>query len=248
MSARVREVRTVGPIAMLTIVLAACSSGSAATTAPTTGASPTGSVSPPSVTPSPIQTVELSPSLAVLPTGARVPRGAYATLFDPAMTLTLDLPAESNEDLSGWVDFTFEGDPPFSMHILRVDKVEDTKHPANLVDPPDDLVGWLSRHPGLTLLAPAKAVKVGGLDATQLDVRTGDKDVFFGPFPGVDNPSHSPDLGYFAIGRRQPARLIVVDFGGRHVVLSMNLETQGMAHFEEDMQALQPLVDSIVWH
>ncbi|MDQ6795279.1 MAG: hypothetical protein M3067_10775 [Chloroflexota bacterium] len=166
------------------------------------------------------------------------------------MTLTLDLPAESNEDIPGWVDLTFEGDPPFDMHIFRVDKVEDPKHPTNLIDPPDDLAGWLASHSGLTLVAPSKAVRIGGLDATQLDVRVGQKDVFFGPIPGVDNPlhSHSPDVGYFAVGARQVARLIVVAVGGRQVVLYMDVHAEGTVHRKESLDALQPLIDSIVWH
>src|SRR5437762_11196021 len=108
MSTRVLGSRTVGATAVLTIVLAACSSGSAATTAPTTGSLQTVPVPTPSAAPSTVETVQPSPSLAVLPTGAIVPRGTYATRLQPAVTLTLDRPAESNEDIPGWVDLTFE--------------------------------------------------------------------------------------------------------------------------------------------
>jgi hypothetical protein len=233
--------RMLGPIAALTIALAACSSGSAATTAPTTAPSQTTSISTPSATPSPVQTVGPSPSLPILPTGAVVPPGTYATRLQPALTLTLDRPAESNEDIPAWIDLVFEGDPNFEFGASRIDKVFDPKHPNHLIDPPHDLAAWIAKLPGLTLVAPAKAVQIGGLDATQLDVRTGDKDVRIAPIPGVDDPPQGvPSNGL--------SRLIVVLVGGHQIVFGMGVQDSDDAHFKASMELLQPMINSIVWH
>jgi hypothetical protein len=247
MSMRVRERRTVGLFAVLAIVLAACSSGSAATTAPTTGTMPTPSASASSAAASPAQTLEPSPSLAVLPSGGRVPRGTYATLFEPAMTLTLDLPAESNVDIAGWVDLTFEGDPSFDMHIIRVDKLFDPTHPTNLVDPPGDLAAWFTNHPGVTAVNPVRDVQVGQLAATRLDLRTGSKEVAFGPITGADDPAQFPDHPNFGAGPDQTIRLTIVAVEGRIVVFYGGVQESGQAHFDADMAALEPLLRSVVW-
>ena len=79
-----------------------------------------------------------------------------------------------------------------------------------------------------------KAVQVGGLAATQLDIRTGDKDVSFGPIPGVTDPG----LG---LGANWTVRLFVVPVDGRQVLIMLHAEDGSVAE-------LQPLVDSIVWH
>ncbi len=240
MPARVLEFRTVGPIAVLTMVLAACSSGSAATTMPTSQPSPTTPVATPSAAPSPIPTIQPSPSLAVLPNGGSVGPGNYATLFQPAMTLTLDVPAESFVDIPGWINVGFEGDAAPEIHIVRLDKLFDPKHPKNLIDPPKDLAAWFANLPGLAVVAPARAVQIGGLGARQLDLRTGEKGVSFGPIPGLDDPSAG-------VGPGDTFRLIVVPVNGRQVVFWMHAEA-GHAPFEVSMEAMQPLLDSIVWH
>ena len=242
MSTRVLGSRTIGPIAVLTVVLAACSPGSATTT----GASQTMPVPTPSATPSPVQTAQPSPSLAFLPEGAVVRRGTYATRLEPGLTLTLDRPAESNVDIPGWFDLVFEGDTNFEFGATRIDKVFDPKHQNDLLDPPDDLAAWIAKLPGLTVVAPGKAVQIGGLHATQLDVRTGDKDVRIAPIPGVDDPPAG-------LAPNSVSRLIIVVVDGHQVVFGMGVQEEGVtqavidAHFEDSMEALQPVIDSIVW-
>ena len=166
--------------------------------------------------------------------------GNYATLFQPAMTLTLDVPAESFVDIPGWINVGFEGDAAPEIHIVRLDKLFDPKHPKNLIDPPKDLAAWFANLPGLAVVAPARAVQIGGLGARQLDLRTGEKGVSFGPIPGLDDPSAG-------VGPGDTFRLIVVPINGRQVVFWMHAEA-GHAPFEVSMEAMQPLLDSIVWH
>jgi hypothetical protein len=105
-----------------------------------------------------------------------------------------------------------------------------------LIDPPADLATWISKLPGVTVVAPPTAVKVGGLDATQLDVNAS-KEVRIGPIPGVTDP---PVCGF---GPNYRVRLIVLRVGGHHVLISLGTEDV----FAPAMTELQPLVDSIVW-
>ncbi len=90
--------------------------------------------------------------------------------------------------------------------------------------------------PGITVVNPPKAIKVGGLDATQIDVQSGNKDLTFGPIPGVNDPG-------FGMGANTTQRYIVVHVGGRQVVIS----PAGQDPFLQSVAEMQPLVDSIVW-
>ena len=78
------------------------------------------------------------------------------------------------------------------------------------------------------------AVQVGGLAGTQLDVRTGNEDLSWGPIPGVTDVRQ-------ALGANWTARMFVVPVDGRQVVIILHAE-------DGSLTELQPLVDSIVWN
>jgi hypothetical protein len=170
--------------------------------------------------------------------------GRWAPAFEPAFTFAVNREVEHNcapgfacrgsidVNLPGWLGLEF-GEPRIEVNIVRVDKVNDPATPGALIDPPADLAGWLASRPGVTVDAQ-KAVQVGGLAATQLDVRTGDQDVSFGPIPGVT------DIG-LGLGANWTARLFVVPVDGRQVVIILHAE-------DGSLYELQPLVDSIVWN
>ena len=84
-------------------------------------------------------------------------------------------------NLPGWIGIEF-GQPKIEMNVVRVDKVNDPANPGGLMDPPADLAAWIASRPGVTVTAQ-KAVKVGGLAGTQLDVRIGNKDFDLRPDP-----------------------------------------------------------------
>jgi hypothetical protein len=182
---------------------------------------------------------------APLPAGeGSVDPGTYIPAFDPGLTFTIDREVQHNcapgfrcrgtinANLPGWLDIEF-GLPRIEMHIVRVDKVNDPAKPGAVIDPPADLAAWLASRPGVTVNTQ-RAVQVGGLAATQLDIRTGDQDLVFGPIPGVAEPT----LGLFANGT---VRLFVVPVDGRQVLIMLVPE-------DGSVTELQPLVDSIVWH
>lgn len=184
------------------------------------------------------------PSPSILASQGFVYPGIYVPAFDPALTFTIDREVEHNcapgfkcrgsidANLPGWLALEF-GLPRIEVGIVRVDKVNDPAKAGRLIDPPADLAAWIGSRPGLTVIAQ-KAVTVGGLPATQLDVRTGNKDIGFGPIPGVTDPG-------FGLGSNSIVRLFVVTVQGHQVVVSLHAE-------DGSVDELQPLVDSIVWN
>ena len=206
---------------------------------------------PPSATPSatpsssPVATATASAGPVTLPNAEFVYPGTYIPAFDPGLTFTIDREVQHNcapnfrcrgsidVNFDGWLGLEF-GLPRIDVNVIRVDKVYDPAKPGALMDPPADLAAWIASRPGVTVTAQ-KAVQVGGRAATQLDVRTGNKDVSLGPIPGVTDP---PGLGFGANGT---ARMFVVPVDGRQVVIILHAE-------DGSLTELQPLVDSIVWH
>ena len=101
------------------------------------------------------------------------------------------------------------------------------------MDPPVDLTAWIGSRPGVTVVAN-QAVKLGGLDGARLDVRTGSKDIPFGPISGVTDPGAG-------LGANWVARLYVIAVGGHQVLIIQHAE-------DGSLEELRPLVDSIVWN
>ena len=99
------------------------------------------------------------------------------------------------------------------MHVVRVDKLNDPANPGRWSTRRADLAAWLASRSGVTV-NKQKAVQVGGLAATQLDIRTGDKDLGFGLIPGVTDPK----LG---LNASWTARLFVVPVDGRQVLIML---------------------------
>jgi hypothetical protein len=174
--------------------------------------------------------------------------GAWAPAFDPAFTFTIDREVEHqcapgfacrgsiDVNQPAWLGLEF-GIPAIEANIWRIDKVNDQADPSRLIDPPADLAGWMTNLPGITLVAPPKAVTVGGLPGTQLDIRGGSKDVTIGPIP---------DVTEFGLGitANTTGRWIVVPVRCHQIVIVLN----GPEPFSTSVDELQPLVDSIVWN
>jgi hypothetical protein len=210
----------------------------------------------PSATTAPTANPQPSPSVVVLATSGFVYPGTYRTAFDLGLTLTINHEVENgcapgfrcrgsiDSNLPAWIYFEFGNSPPeyppLEVSVLRVDKVVDIKHPGQLIDPPADFAGWIAKYPGMTTLAPPTAVKIGGIDATQLDVRAGTTGATFGPIPGVSDPSSG-------LGPGQTVRFFVLRVNGHQILITALANEHGSAHFVAAAQALQPLIDSIVW-
>jgi hypothetical protein len=215
------------------------------------GGPPTASpsfVPSPSARPSATSTATAAPTPTILAQQGSVFPGRYVTAFQPSLTITIDREVQHrcapgfqcqgsiNVNQAAWLDLEF-GQPKIEMMINRVDKVNDPAHPGSLIDPPADLAAWIASRPGVTITNPPKAVTVGGLGGTQVDLKAGTKGLSIGPIPGVTDPG----LG---LGGNATARYIAVKVRGQQILIAMLSDDPFLASMTE----LQPLVDSIVWN
>jgi hypothetical protein len=215
------------------------------------GGPPTASPSPsasPSARASATPTATSAPSPTLLAQQGFVYPGRYVATFQPSLTFTIDREVQHHcapnfqcrgsidVNQAAWLGLEF-GQPRIEMNIFRVDKVNDPAHPGNLIDPPADLATWIATRPGVTVVNPPKAVTVGGLAGTQVDVKGGSKDVTFGPIAGVT------DFG-MGLGAGSTSRYFVVMVQGHQVLITLGSQDPFLASMAE----LQPLVDSIVWN
>jgi hypothetical protein len=141
-----------------------------------------------------------------------------------------------------WLDLEFGSRHPVEIHFMSFRQVFDGKHPGGETDPPADLAAWISAMPEVTV-NNVRAVRVGGLDATQLDLATGSADVPFGPTGHADVPA----LGF---GAHQLHRVYLVRASGPLVVIGLspvNPEDYTPSHLAAAIDILQPIVDSITW-
>ena len=274
---RTRPVSTIAAVSLL-VMAACTSSATVSPTSPSKSASVAPSpsqvaIASPTNAPTPTSAPTAMPPSAepsnsgVLTLGASgsgsFGAGTYKTAFQPALTFTLadqtivdadgtvayESIGETDVNEAGWISIGFgfdkagphgHGTWSADFFATRVDKVVDPRHPGTLIDPPKDLASWVKNLHGLTLTAPPASVKIGGLDATRLDIAGRDKGATIGPIPGITEP---PAFGF---GPHQSARIVVVNVDGHAVLITIGADSP--AHFERAVAALQPLVDSIVWH
>ncbi len=242
-------------IIALTLVASGCAS-SPVSTDPARTASPTlvlassPATAPPSSTPQPSKVLETT-----LPeSGNTVFAGRYSTHFKPALVLTIDHQVDidcapgyrcrGDVDVNSeqWLDLEFGHDHPVEIMVMGFDQVYDPKHPGKLIDPPADLAAWIAALPGVRVAAQTP-VEVGGDAATQLDMRTGDVDVPFGPTGLADVPS----LGF---GPHQHRRVILVRRAGTAIIIALGSIKPGDDTAERLAIAndiLEPIVESIAW-
>jgi len=245
---------TYARLAVAVVAIAIAVGGAAYFLAPAGGKIGGPPIATPSAIPSPSAGASATPRATAVPSptvlaqGGAIFAGSYVTAFQPSVTLTIDREVQHHcapgfqcrgtidANLPAWLDLEF-GQPRIEMQIVRVDKVSDPAHPGSLIDPPADLAAWIASRSGLTVITPPKAVTVGGFAGTQIDVKTGSKNITFGPIPGVTDPA-------IGLGGNATARYIVVKVRGQQILIAMLSDDPFLAA----MQELQPLVDSIVWN
>lgn len=249
--------RTIGFSALL-LALVASGCAAAANSSPpapsrSVASTPAAARSVPAATPPPTSG-PTQVAIPDLPEGGNVVfPGTYATHFEPALTLTIDRQVridcapgyrcrgDVDVNSSNWLDLEFGHDHPIEINVMGFDQVYDPKHAGKLMDPPTNLDAWISAFPGVTVTA-SKPVHVGGLDATQLDLRTG-RDLPFGPTGFADFRS----LGF---GAHQLHRVVVVRVHGAAVIFgigSINAENNTLDRLAAAADILQPIVDSVTW-
>lgn len=176
--------------------------------------------------------------------------GTYTTHFQPPLTLTVGdevsldcAPGFTcrgyvNANSDGWLDLDFGVSRQAELMLIRLDKVYDPASPSKLIDAPADLAAWLQASAGTVVFEPPTAVSIGGMAATQFDVRTGGE-AQFGLIAG----------GYGQAGIGPSALRVILVRVHDHLVLIT--EWFGEKNTVRDRHAtvawLQPIIDSIVW-
>jgi hypothetical protein len=237
----------------MTLPTTAPPSPAAATPAPTQSRMTPG----PTAVPAPTPTAVPSDADAAFLSegGSQVFPGRYIAHLKPQFTLTVDRQVnidcapgyrcrgDVDVNLPDWLDIEFGHDDPIELHVMAFDQVFAPTASRPLVRPPDDLAAWIAAMPGVTIIA-SKAITVGGIHASQLDLRTGDEDLTLGPIAGI------PDISTLGFGPHQIHRVDVLHVGGRVVVIGLGLVRTEDSTREEVAAAaamLQPIVDSIAW-
>jgi len=207
--------------------------------------------SPPSAAPSasPIPTVRPATPLGADGTPANV--GTYRPAFEPSFTFTISTVV--NLDCTGqchgaidvnqpsWLDMEFGSAHGAELMVFALSKVADPSS-TGLVDPPAkpaDIAALIAGSPKLTVLAAPKAVTIGGLDASQLDVRAHE---------GFSLGSRPDVVGDVGLATAHDTRLIFVVVDGQTVVITEQIgpaNTTGV--FQAAINGLELLLNSIAW-
>jgi hypothetical protein len=225
----------------------------AATPAPTPSRTTPGPTAMPAPTPTAVPSD--APAAFLSEGGTQLFPGRYITHLKPQFTMTVDRQVnidcapgyrcrgDVDVNLPDWLDIEFGHDHPIEFHVMAFDQVFAPSASRPLVRPPDDLAAWIAAMPGVTIIA-SKAITVGGIPASQLDLQTGDEDLPLGPIAGI------PDIPTLGFGPHQIHRVDVLHAGGRVVVIGLGLvrpEDSTKEGVAAAAAMLQPIVDSIAW-
>jgi len=182
--------------------------------------------------------------------------GTYRTKFDPPMTITItdlvDLDCAPGYRCRGdidlntpvWVGFEFGKTHGSELDIASIDKVFDADG-KTIIDAPGDFVAWMLDRPGMHENAPRVPVTIGGIDGTQIDI-TDDDEKFAGW--GPTNFPNVPSAFGINGGAGARVRIDVLHVIGHWVLIEESLGPDNTTrNFQNVVQGLQPLVDSITW-
>jgi hypothetical protein len=177
--------------------------------------------------------------------GSALLPGTYATAFQPSMRLSIARPWTGNSDTSDWIDIELPpSDLAGQLSFFRIGSVfvPGTRRTLQL---PGDLVAWFTSHPAITVVSPPQQTTLGGLQATQFDVRLA-KDwrcgnqacVAFAPLaPG------EPGFGWTAdSGPRLRCRILVLRIHGDTVVVTF---TSSRSQFRDGVSAAQDVLSTV---
>jgi hypothetical protein len=176
----------------------------------------------------------------------------YRTSLDPQLTFTVghevDLDCASayvcrgdvDADLSWWTELEFGNR---SGSVLTVISFHDPFVPTNGMPTKtaSKFASWVAAQPGVIVTDGPSNEQVGNRPGVQVDVDTGTGSLNFGATPFPDPPG----LG---IGPGGKARLDAVEVGsGLALVIRWLGPENELNNFEQAADALQPIVDSMVW-
>jgi hypothetical protein len=209
--------------------------------------------SPPSDAPSATASPPASP-VPTLPAGGNpVFPGTYTPAFQPTLTLTADKVVDLDcapgfqcrgsvdANMPSWLDMEFGTTHGAELMVIALGQVLDPGTNSLIAPPvkPADVAALLATSPKLSVLAAPKAVKVGGLDASQLDVRA-QAGFSLGVRPDV--------AGDFGLATKHDTRLIVVVVDGHTVVITEQIGPGNtVGDFQAAINSLELMLNSISW-
>jgi hypothetical protein len=208
--------------------------------------------SPPSAAPSASPTPSASPVPALPAAGNPVFPGTYRPAFAPTLTLTVDKVVDLDcapgfqcrgsvdANLPSWLDMEFGTTHGAEIMIFALAQVPDPSSTGLVAPPakPADIAALIAASPKLTVLAAPKAVTVGGLDASQLDVRAQE---------GFSLGTR-PDAGDTGLATEHDTRLIVVVVDGHTVVITEQIGAGNtVGDFQAAINSLELMLNSISW-
>jgi len=179
--------------------------------------------------------------------------GTYRPVFQPTLTLTIDKVVDLDcapgfqcrgsvdANFPSWLDMEFGNTHGAELMIYAVAQVPDPSSTGLIAPPakPAEIAALIAASPNLTVLAAPKAVTVGGLDASQLDVRAHEG------FSLGTRPDAAGDVG---LATEHDTRLIVVVVDGHTVVITEQIGPGNtVGDFQAAINSLERMLNSISW-
>jgi hypothetical protein len=174
----------------------------------------------------------------------------HSVRFKPALSFEVGKGwSTTAEQLSDYIQLSQQGE----IGTLNIVNVKEVFKPGttDVVDAPQDLVGWLQRHPYLKTSEP-QPVTVGGLKGEQLEVLVDhlpkDPNGYCEPVPSgcldIFNQSGGDQIGYFGKNFNERKVIVLGDVKGDTVVVWYAGPPDT---FDKFAPRAQKVVDSVKW-
>jgi hypothetical protein len=198
------------------------------------------------VTPASISASALGETPVVPDDGSGLLPGLYTTAFQPKIRFSIAGPWTGNNDTSDWIDIELgPSDLAGRLEFFRISSVfaPGTRQALPL---PGDLVAWFTSHPAVAVVSPPQQTTLGGLKATQFDVRlakdwrctTPQSCVAFAPLmPGEPGWGWSADAG-----PRLRCRVLLLQVQGDTVVVTF---TSSRSRFRDGLSAAEDVLSTV---
>src|SRR5215213_1380477 len=174
--------------------------------------------------------------------------GEYHTVeFKPPLSFKVSKPwSNTAEQRSDWIKLGYEGDTGF----ISFANVKEVLKPGtyDVVDAPQDLVGWLQQHPYLKT-SKQEPVTLGGVKGEQLEVVVDHLPKDYYGNCGTDcldifYQSGGEEIGYFNAINRERKFFVLEDVKGETVAIWFASTAD---KFDEFAPEAQKVVDSVKW-
>jgi hypothetical protein len=172
----------------------------------------------------------------------------HSVKFKPSLSFKVSKPwSNTEEQLSDWIELGYEGG---DTGVISVANVKEVFKPGTMkvVDAPQDLVGWLQKHPYLKTSKP-EPVTLGGVKGEQLEVGVDHLPKDYYGNCGMDcldifYQSGGEQIGYFNAINRERRVFVLEDVKGETVVIWFASTAD---KFDEFAPEAQKVVESVKW-